>query len=443
MADDPRTTEALTASQPLRATVRECRLTRIGDSGDGAPFLFAAERMVIGADPKADLVIADGAMSKFHCEIRISDGAAVVKDLGSRNGTLVDRVPVIEAPLRDGAVLSLGRTRLRFNVGTRQVEIPLSQRERFGRLIGRSTAMRSAFVVLEAAAASASTVLLQGESGTGKDLAAESIHTESARRDTPFVVVDCGAIPANLLEAELFGFEAGAFTGATAQRIGAFEAASGGTILLDEIGELALDLQPKLLRAIERREIQRIGSAQRIATDVRIIAATNRNLRQEVNARRFRSDLYFRLAVLVVTLPPLRDRAADLPLLVAGILDDLRAADSPIARALRGGELLPELLRHAWPGNVRELRNYIEACLVHQDRAAPARGEPAGELAIEPAIDVALPLREVRERWVRHVERRYLEQLLVLHGNNVSAAARAAGIDRVHFHRLLARVGLR
>ena len=440
MADDPRTTEALTSSQPLRATVRECRLTRLEDGRDGAPFLFAAERMVIGADPKADLVVADSAMSKFHCEICIRDGAAVVRDLGSRNGTLVDRVPVIEAPLRDGAVLSLGRTQLRFNIGTRQVEIPLSQRERFGRLIGRSTAMRSAFVVLEAAAASASTVLLQGESGTGKDLAAESIHVESARRDAPFVVVDCSAIPANLLEAELFGFEAGAFTGATAQRIGAFEAASGGTILLDEIGELALDLQPKLLRAIERREIQRIGSAQRIATDVRIIAATNRNLRQEVNARRFRSDLYFRLAVLVVTLPPLRDRAPDLPLLVAGILDDLRAGDSPTAAALRGGELLPELLRHGWPGNVRELRNYLEACLVRQDPATAARDDAVRD---EPVIDVALPLREVRERWLRHVERRYLEQLLVLHGNNVSAAARAAGIDRVHFHRLLARVGSR
>jgi transcriptional regulator with PAS, ATPase and Fis domain len=436
MTDDPRTTEALTSSQLVRAVVRECRLTQLDDGREGAPHLFAAERMVIGADPKADLVIADPAMSKFHCEIRIRDGAAVVRDLGSRNGTLVDRVPVIEAPLRDGAVLAIGRTQLRFNVGTRQVELPLSPRERFGRLLGRSAAMRGCFVVLEAAAASASTVLLQGESGTGKDLAAESIHLESARRDGPFVVVDCAAIPANLLEAELFGHEAGAFTGATAQRIGAFESAAGGTLLLDEIGELALDLQPVLLRAIERREIQRIGSAQRIATDVRIVAATNRNLRQEVNARRFRSDLYFRLAVLVVTLPPLRDRAVDLPLLVGALLDDLRAGDSAMARALRGGELLPELLRHGWPGNIRELRNYVEACLVRQGAAAPAATE-------EPAIDIALPLREVRERWLRHVERRYLEQLLVLHGNNVSAAARAAGIDRVHFHRLLARAGLR
>ncbi|HEY0985563.1 MAG TPA: sigma 54-interacting transcriptional regulator [Kofleriaceae bacterium] len=436
MADDPRTTEALTSSHPVRVVVRECRLTALDGDRDGAVFRFAAERVVIGADPKADLVIADPAMSKFHCEIRISDGAAVVRDLGSRNGTLVDRVPVIEAPLRDGALLSLGRTQLRFDVGTRQVEIPLSPRERFGRLIGRSATMRATFAVLEACAASDSTVLLQGESGTGKDLAAESIHHESARRDGPFVVVDCAAIPPNLLEAELFGFEAGAFTGATARRIGAFEAASGGTILLDELGELALDLQPKLLRAIERREFQRIGGTERIATDVRIIAATNRNLREEVNARRFRSDLYFRLAVLVVTLPPLRERAADVPLLVGAILDDLRAGESAMATALRSGELLPELLRHGWPGNVRELRNYIEACLVRQEPAAPAATE-------EPAIDVAQPLRGVRERWLRHVERRYLEQLLVLHGNNVSAAARAAGIDRVHLHRLLARVGLR
>ncbi len=440
MPDDPRTTEALTSSIAVRATVRECRLTVIDGDRDGAPFSFAAERMVVGADAKADLVLPDPAMSKFHCEIRITDGAAVIRDLGSRNGTRVDRVPVIEAPLRDGAILGLGRTQLRFNIGTRHVEIPLSTRDRFGRLIGRSLAMRAVFAVLEPAAASTATVLLQGESGTGKDLAAESIHLESPRRDGPFVVVDCGAIPANLLEAELFGYEAGAFTGATSQRIGAFEAAHGGTLLLDELGELGLDLQPKLLRAIERREIQRIGSNQRIAVDVRIIAATNRNLRQEVNARRFRSDLYFRLAVLVVTLPPLRDRAADLPLLVHSLLDDLQPAASPIATALRGGELLPELLRHAWPGNVRELRNYVEACLVHQE---PVGAQASDADAGEPAIDVGQPLRIVRERWLRHIERRYLEQLLVLHANNVSAAARAAGIDRVHFHRLLARAGLR
>jgi transcriptional regulator with PAS, ATPase and Fis domain len=299
--------------------------------------------------------------------------------------------------------------------------------------------MRAAYALLEAAASSTATVLLQGESGTGKDLAAESIHAESPRRDGPFVVVDCGAIPANLLEPELFGHEAGAFTGATTQRIGAFESAAGGTLLLDEIGELALDLQPKLLRAIERREIQRVGGVTRIPVDVRVLAATNRDLKAEVNARRFRSDLYFRLAVLVVTLPPLRERTTDIPVLVEAILDRLHDRDSPMARSLAGGELLPELLRHGWPGNVRELRNYIEACVVRQERALDAV-TPA---ASEPTIDITQPLRAVRDRFLRHVERRYLEALLTAHANNVSAAARAAGVDRVHLHRLLKSAGLR
>jgi transcriptional regulator with PAS, ATPase and Fis domain len=393
---------------------------------------------VIGADPRADLVIADPAMSKFHCEIRIANGAATLRDLGSRNGTLVDHVRVIEAPLRDGAVLGLGRTLLRFDLGTREVELALSPRTRFGRLVGHSVAMRAAFAQLEAMAASTSTVLLQGESGTGKELAAEALHTESARRDGPFIVVDCGAIPANLLEVELFGNEPGAFTGATARRIGAFEAASGGTLLLDELGELALELQPKLLRALDRHEIQRIGSTTRIATDVRVIAATNRNLREEVNAHRFRSDLYYRLAVVPITLPPLRERSEDLPALVEALLVDLGALGSAAAVALRSGELVPELLRHAWPGNVRELRNYLEAALVRQDFGH----HPSGT-AGAPTIDVSQPLRVVRERWIRDLERRYLEQLLAAHSNNVSAAARAAGVDRVHLHRLLGRAGLR
>ncbi|MCB9572725.1 MAG: sigma-54-dependent Fis family transcriptional regulator [Kofleriaceae bacterium] len=437
--DDPRTTEALGNAPPAHALVRECRLTVLDGAAerDGAVHVFASPRTVIGADPGADVVVDDPTMSRFHCEVRVVDGVASVRDLGSRNGTAVDHVPVIEAPLRDGAILTVGRTRLRFDVGARQVEIPLSPRDRFGRLRGGSVAMRAIYSRLEAAAAGTATVLLQGESGTGKDLAAESLHVEGVRKDGPFVVVDCGAIPANLLEAELFGHEAGAFTGATAARPGAFEAAAGGTLLLDEIGELALDLQPKLLRAIERREIQRLGSTERRTVDVRIVAATNRDLRAEVNARRFRTDLYFRLAVLVINLPPLRERTSDIPVLVEAILDDLGDRRSPMARALAGGELLPELLRHGWPGNVRELRNYVEACIVRQERATTSTSSDA------PTIDVTQPLRAVRERWVRHVERRYLEELLAAHRGNVSAAARAAGVDRVHLHRLLSRVGLR
>ena len=431
--EPPRATEPLTSA--LRAHVREGRITNLTT---GVSVTFGRARTTIGADPRADVVVDDASMSRLHCELRIVDGAAFVRDLGSKNGTLVDRVPVLDAPLRDGAILTLGRTELRFDLGARQVEIPLSSRERFGGLRGSSVAMRAAFALLEAAAATSSTVLLQGESGTGKELAAEALHGEGPRRDGPFVVVDCGAVPANLLEDELFGHEAGAFTGATATRIGAFEAAHGGTVFLDEIGELALELQPKLLRVLERREIQRVGGVTRIPVDVRIVAATNRDLKAEVNARRFRTDLYFRLAVLVITLPPLRERTGDIPALVEAILDGLGDRTSPMARALAGGELLPELLRHAWPGNVRELRNYVEACVVRQERAAAAL-VPASE----PTIDITQPLRAVRDRWVRHVERRYLEALLRAHGNNVSAAARAAGLDRVHLHRLLKASGLR
>jgi two-component system response regulator GlrR len=436
MIDDPRTTEALPGRAP-RLVVRECTLTVTSGEHAGRTHKFAAERLVIGADAGADFALDDSTMSKLHCELRIVDGITYVRDLGSRNGTLIDHVPVIEAPLRDGALLQLGRTQLRFSIGNRDVELAVSERDRFGKLRGGSLAMRTIYPLLEAAATSASTVLLQGESGTGKDLAAESIHIESPRRDGPFVVVDCGAIPGPLLEAELFGHEAGAYTGANTARVGAFEAAAGGTLLLDEIGELALDLQPKLLRAIDRREIQRIGSTQRIPVDVRVIAATNRELRSEVNARRFRSDLYFRLAVLVVTMPPLRTRTTDIPALVESILDTLGDRESAMARSLASGELLPELMRHGWPDNVRELRNYIESCLARQESTlAPVPSR-------EPAIDITQPLRTVREAWLRHVERRYLEDLLAAHGGNVSAAARAAGVDRVHMHRLLVKAGLR
>jgi DNA-binding NtrC family response regulator len=436
MSDDlARTTEGLPSQALPRVVVRECRLTVVGGDRDGQVFPFATDRLTLGADPRATIVIDDPTMSRFHAELTIVDGVTVVRDLGSRNGTCVDQVAVREAPLRPGSLISLGRTTLRFDVGTRQVELPLSPRDHFGRLRGRSVAMRSAFAVLEAAATSPTTVLLQGESGTGKDLAAEALHAASPRRDGPFVIVDCGAIPANLLEAELFGHEAGAFTGATAARVGAFEAAHGGTLFLDEIGELALDLQPKLLRALDRHEVQRLGSTERRAVDVRVIAATNRDLHQEVNARRFRSDLYFRLAVLVVTLPPLRERTTDLPLLVEGLLAGMGAAGDAVRAALARGELIPELLRQPWPGNVRELRNYLEAWAVRQ--------EPAPVAGAAPTIDVDQPLRVVRERWVRHVERRYLEELLARHHDNVSAAARAAGVDRVHMHRLLKGVGLR
>ena len=292
---------------------------------------------------------------------------------------------------------------------------------------------------LARAAASDATVLLEGETGTGKELAAESLHREGRRRDQPFLVLDCGAVPQDLLDAELFGHARGAFTGADRERAGVFEAASGGTVLLDEVGELPPALQPKLLRVIESREIRRIGETDHRKVDVRIVAATNRDLRAEVNAQRFRADLFFRLAVVQIRMPPLRERPEDLSLLVDAILEQLGMTDHPLAATLRTQAFRDGLAGHAWPGNVRELRNYLERCFVLR---APL--PPAGSADADPAPGgEPVPLKVARERWLRVFEHAYLQDLLARHDGNVSAAARAAGVDRIHLYRLLWRNGLR
>jgi transcriptional regulator with PAS, ATPase and Fis domain len=404
----------------------------------GKEVTSTSERLVIGTHRSADLVLVDKTMSRFHCEIAIVDGRAVVRDLGSLNGTIVDGVSVLAAHLSDRAKLTIGSTQVTFELADQHVDIELHPSERFGLLVGRAPAMRAAMALLARAAKTDITVLLQGETGSGKDAAAESIHRESARAGGPFVVVDCASIPAQLMESELFGHDKGAFTGADRSRVGAFEAASGGTLMLDEIGELPLELQPKLLRVLESRQVQRVGGQARMPVDVRVIAATNRALTAEVNARRFRSDLYYRLAVLEIALPPLRDRLEDLPLLVGTLLE--RYPEAPGAAKLRAPAALAELSQHAWPGNVRELRNYIERCLAFDE---PPPLVPAAPAQAANRVDATKPLRIERERWVRELEREYLQKVLAAHGGNVSAAARAAGIDRIHMYRLLWRAGLR
>jgi transcriptional regulator with PAS, ATPase and Fis domain len=425
--------------RPTHAIVQRFWLSVVKGPDAGATFTSAGERAVIGTHESADMVLHDETVSRFHCEIDRSTGTAVVRDLGSRNGTVVDGVSVLAAHLRGGSTLSFGRTELRFELHRDPVKVPLSERDRFGSMTGGSVAMRRAFALLERAAGSDATVLLEGETGTGKEVAAESIHSESARRDGPFIVVDCGAIPPDLLESEFFGHEKGAFTGAQGARAGAFEAADGGTIFLDEIGELALDLQPKLLRALERKHVKRVGSTRYVPVDVRIVAATNRSLRAEVNERRFRSDLYYRLAVLEVRLPPLRERVEDLPLLVEHLLGSLGVAGTPAAAKLRSPALLAHLARQRWSGNVRELRNYLERCVAMDEAIplGPAPDEAPG------ALDLDQPLKIARERWTRAFEHRYVEEMLRRHDGKMAAAARAAGVDRMHFYRLAWRCGLK
>ncbi len=422
--------------------VRKFQLKILTGADEGRRYAGVRERTVIGTDAASDLRLSDPTVSRTHCELVLSDGRVVIRDLGSRNGTYVNGISILAAHLVNGAIVRVGRTELVFDAGRADTAIARSDRDQFGSLVGQSPAMQKVFAFLEQAAASDVTVLVQGETGTGKDLAATSLHRASERRDGPLMVVDCGAISPHLLESELFGHERGAFTGADKARAGVFESASGGTIFLDEIGELGLDLQPKLLRVLEQREVRRVGATQVIPVDVRIIAATNRDLAAEVHAGRFRADLYYRLMVAEVTLPPLRERKQDLPLLVRAILDQLGVRMT--GDTLFGSQdFIAELYKHSWPGNVRELRNYLSRCLTLQQFVAPTL-LTAAEVEIDTnPVDTDLPLKLLRERWVDKFEKKYLEAILRANNNNVTAAARAAGLNRAHFHRLLAHHGLR
>ncbi len=425
--DDPRSTELV--NRDTGPALDRIELVVLAGAEAGHTFRATGPRCVIGTHESADLVLHDPTVSRFHCELCLQDGSVIVRDLGAKNRTLVNGVAVLVAPLSDGNVLTLGKTQVRFARDVGALRVAVSQREQFGGLVARGVAMRTVFAVLERAAAADSTVLLTGETGTGKDAAALGIHAESKRKNEPFVIVDLACAPAGLLASELFGHERGAFTGANQTRVGAFERAHGGTVFLDEIGDLDLDLQPQLLRVLESRTVQRIGGTERIPIDVRVIAATHRDLRADVNAKRFRSDLYYRLGVLEVRLPPLRERAEDIPRIVQALLAELDPDGE--ASIARDAAWIAGLVRHPWPGNVRELRNYLERAigLGHHHKAAD--------------VDVAMPLKEARARWVQLFESRYLAELLLAHEGNVTAAARTAGVDRVHFYRLLARAGLR
>jgi two-component system response regulator GlrR len=425
------------ATSQVSATVERFHLAVVDGPRRGLAWDSEGDRCGIGSHPSNELVIDEPTVSRFHCEILLEAKGARVRDLGSTNGTIVDGVTVMDAFLRSGSLVRIGNTVVRFESHGERVALPLSPSAEFGTLVGVSAPMRATFALLERASASACTVLIEGETGTGKEDAAESIHRVSGRTG-PFVVVDCGAIPPSLLESELFGHERGAFTGAHDRRIGAFEEAHGGTLFLDELGELPLELQPKLLRVLESHEIRRVGSNQYRTVDVRVLCATNRDLRGAINSGTFRADLYFRLAVLRVPMPPLRSRPEDLPVLVERLLQRLGAGE-PEARALLTPAYFAQLQSAAWPGNVRELRNYLERCLVVK---APL---PIGDAASSaPQYDDAqLPYGEARDRAAAEFERRYLEALLRSHNGQVARAAKAAGLDRAYLYRLLRRNGIK
>ncbi len=415
-------------------TIRQIRLSVIQGPMDKVEWRSSGSTCTIGSHPRCDFIVEDPTVSRFHCEIHIDDRTARVQDSGSRNGTILDGVSVLEAHVRDGSLLRLGETVIRIGYSQDNSKLAISNQTQFGRLVGTSYTMRSIFALLERAAASSSTVLIEGETGTGKTIAAQSIHENSDRADSPFVVVDCGAIPENLIDSELFGHEKGAFTGADSRRLGAFEEANGGTLFLDEIGELPLSLQPKFLGVLESGEVRRLGSNKMRKVDVRLVAATHRNLRTDVNTGRFRSDLYYRLAVIKIGLPPIRKRLEDMTVLARATLRGLGARPEKID-ALVSASLLERLRQASWPGNVRQLRNYLERCLVFEDVLPLEEGEQ-GE---EPGVRTDLSYAEARQHALHQFERHYLKGLLACHESKVAAAAAAAEIDRTYFYRLLRR----
>jgi len=338
------------------------------------------ERFLLGSHPKNDLVIDDPRVSRFHCSIARMEGAWSVVDSGSLNGTHLGGISVRDADLPTLCTLNVGDSSVQFRELPAETEVELLDQANFGDIYGQSVPMQRLFAALEKIAASEVNVLIEGESGTGKELVAAELVRRGARARKPFVILDCSAISPNLIESEIFGHMRGAFTGADRERIGAFESAHGGTVFLDEIGELPIDMQPKLLRALEAREIRRLGDAAARKVDVRVIAATNRNLEREVNRGTFREDLYYRLSVVTLRVPPLRERLADLELLVQVFLRSMRPEHA--AAALFTPELMARLARHDWPGNVRELRNYVERCIVLEE-AAPTGSERPPERATE------------------------------------------------------------
>ncbi|HEX6240432.1 MAG TPA: sigma-54 dependent transcriptional regulator, partial [Polyangiales bacterium] len=314
----------------------------------------------------------------------------------------------------------------------------------FGELIGDSVEMRRVYAVLERVASSDTTLLIEGETGTGKDVAARSVHAASARKDGPFVPVDCGAIPEGLIESELFGHVRGAFSGALGDRRGVFEEAHGGTLFLDEIGEMPLSVQAKLLRALETRSIRRVGSNAERPIDVRIVAATNRSLAAAANAGTFRSDLYYRLAVIELKLPPLRARSEDIPALAQHFFERLSGPGRDLPPAF-----LQTLTTRAFPGNVRELRNFIERSVslgfVDDAPAAPREqlAQSVGEAGLESIVPLHLPLKDARQVWTESFEQIYVRSMLKKTGGNLTRAAELSGVNRRFLQRLVARLGLR
>lgn len=413
-----------------------------------------AERRVfnIGSAYDGDLALDDTTVSRRHCRIVFDGGGYVLEDLDSKNGTYIDSHRIKAAYLRPNVRIGLGSSTLLFQLEEgSKVEVFLSKGDRFGELYGRSIEMKEVFGILQKVAPTDATVLITGESGTGKELAARAVHSQSKRANKPFIVFDCSAVPRELIESELFGHVKGAFTGAVQSRPGAFVSAQGGTLFIDELGELPIDLQPKLLRVLETREVKPIGSNETTQIDVRIVAATNQTLEQMIQEGTFRQDLYYRLAVIHVPLPPLRERAEDVPFLVDLFLSQQQTEGEYVV----SHETMERLKQYSWPGNVRELRNYVErakilstgreidASLLSSSGVGGNLGASSSSGFEASSVDLNVPFKLAKEQLVDRFEQAYLSEALKQSDWNITQAANQIGIHRKSLEYLMKKHQLR
>jgi len=437
-----------TRSGPTLEKVRyeRTRITVTQGPDAGLVIEAAGRTLGVGTAPDSDLVLTDDTVSRRHCEIELTETGFRVRDLGSTNGVRCAGMRVFEIEATQTLELSIGHSKLSITPLAQTEDRERATTHRYGDLLGSSRKMREVFAELSRLSATSLSVLVEGETGTGKDLAAESLHRSSERADGPYVVFDCSAVAPTLIESELFGHERGAFTGAVASRAGVFEEADGGTLFLDEIGELPKELQPKLLRALEKLEVKRIGARRPVRVDVRVISATNRNLLAEVRADNFRQDLYYRIAGARVHLPPLRERAEDIPMLI----EHFMALEAPqLTRAAIPSHVWDMLCSHRWPGNVRELRNAVQRLVVAPELAAMHFSDgPQQQPVVKPnlpppaAEQPVYPLRDARRRAADNFERDYLRVLLDRTQGNITRAAAIAEVSRQMVQKLMRKHGL-
>ncbi|HEX5753170.1 MAG TPA: sigma 54-interacting transcriptional regulator [Archangium sp.] len=440
-------TEVLVLESRTTLKLRKCRIQVSAGPDEGKSLISDKERLRCGAHPTNDLVLAeDRTASRHHFEIINTERGWLLVDLNSTNGTFLDGRRIERAYLSAGAQIRAGSSTLTFAPIDEEVTVEPDREGELCGLVGQSVKMRQVFALIKKIAPMDVSVIIGGETGTGKELVARAIHELSGRKKGPMVVLDCGAIPPNLIESELFGHEKGSFTGAMTSRPGAFERAHGGTIFLDELGELRLDLQPKLLRVLENREVRRVGGNDTLEVDCRVIAATNRDLPKEIAAGNFREDLFFRLSVINLQLPPLRERREDIPLILKRGLADPEVM-ARHGRKRISPEALSLLMAYGWPGNVRELMNVLSHVLAFSDgeEVLPEDLPPRvrGQQREGPLpFNEHLTFKDAKEQLLENFEREYVTSVLTRCEGNLSRAARESGLHRKSIERLVKKYQL-